>query len=230
MSACVRWQPRKRGLLAGRAEDMDQGYGGWSRRPSVGWGEQGLPRVRHTQGAGGAYSRVRLPQFGRPERWPEHARAAHWTAAPSLPQCCVPIGRRLLGRWAEPCEPTLRLALGGALGRPVCFCPSVPVGPPALPNALLPDPSFSSEDATKWRRWGRSQGRSSWETRPFSPAEGLSQDLAGLGAASARRSLSGTLILGRPRGSAGSDPLLPAPRYRVAGPRAASAGLILAET
>lgn len=33
----------------------------------------------------GAYARVRLPQFGRPERWPEHARAAHWTAAPSPP-------------------------------------------------------------------------------------------------------------------------------------------------
>lgn len=141
----------------------------------------------------GAYARVRLPQFGRPERWPEHARAAHWTAAPSLPQCCVPIGRRLLGSWAEPSEPTLWRALGGALGRPVCFCPMVPVGPPALPNAPLRDPSYPSEDATKWR-WGRSQGRSSWDARPFSPAEGLSQDLWGLGGDSARCTLSRTPV------------------------------------
>lgn len=31
---------------------MEQGYGGWSRRPSAGWGEQALPRVRHPEGAG----------------------------------------------------------------------------------------------------------------------------------------------------------------------------------
>ncbi|ELK02933.1 A-kinase anchor protein 8 [Pteropus alecto] len=31
---------------------MEQGYGGWSRRPSAGWGEQSLPRVRHPEGAG----------------------------------------------------------------------------------------------------------------------------------------------------------------------------------
>lgn len=177
----------------------------------------------------GAYARVRLPQFGRPERWPEHARAAHWTAAPSLPQCCVPIGRRLLGSWAEPSEPTLWRALGGALGRPVCFCPLVPVGPPALPNAPLRDPSYPSEDATKWR-WGRSQGRSSWDARPFSPAEGLSQDLWGLGGGLCAVHVVQNAGLGRPPGNAGSNPFLPAPRYRAAGPRAASAGLILAET
>lgn len=76
----------------------------------------------------GAYARVRLPQFYRAERQPEHARSAHWTAAPSLPRRFMWIGRLRLKKAGGAWRATAAAGFGGRLGRPGPFLPLSPGG------------------------------------------------------------------------------------------------------
>lgn len=132
----------------------------------------------------GAYARARLPQFCRAERQPEHARAAHWTAAPSLPRRCMWIGRLRLRKAGGAWRAIAAAGFGGRLGRPGPFWALSPGGP----TAPLAGPPSSSEDATKWRRQ-RAEPRPALVGRGalFPPRPSVSQYPWGLAEASRRR-------------------------------------------
>lgn len=163
---------------------MEQGYGGLYGRPSARWGGRCCLGTPCRGLRAGAYARMRLPQLGRAERRPQHARAAHWTAAPSLSRRCMGIGRLCLRKAGGAWRATAAAGFGGRLGRPGPFLPLSP----GRADRTARGPAFLSEDATKWRRQG-AESRSALVGRGvlFPPLPVVSRYLWGLAEASGWR-------------------------------------------
>lgn len=153
--------------MAGGAEDMDQGYGGWCGRLRGGAGRwcRGTVRTPCRGPWAGDYTRARLPQFGLAERRPGRARAAHWTLALSFPGRCVRIGRRGLRTLAGFGGPTMGRTSGGASGsrgRSSFSAPAGSAGPCRTPPLCRPGVPFGRRHKMAAPGWGRSYGGSSW--------------------------------------------------------------------